>query len=164
MDTRHIEKSRYSALAEYAPLSGILILAALMCFCVFLIANEVKRSSAVLVPSFQPETIGEAVALSSPPTIPSAPALESSQSFTEASIMLDRADARNLAPPDRKRTKSAAEVPRRLAKAREPRKPAASSYRISGSRVKESKGVRMLLIALWHRSKKSRKDYTQAGR
>ena len=163
MHTRHIEKSRHSALAEYAPLSGVLILAALMCFCVFLIANEVKRSSAVPAPSVQPATTDEAVALSSPPTIPIAPDLESSESSLKASVLLDR-EARNLSSPDRKRTKSAAEVPGRLAKAREQRKPAASSYRISGSPVKESKRVKMLLIALWHRSKKSRKDYTQAGR
>jgi hypothetical protein len=164
MHTRHIEKSSHSALAEYAPLSGVLILAALMCFCVFLIANEVKRSSAVPATSVQPATTDEAVALSSPPTIPIAPDLESSELSLKASVMLDRADAQNLASPDRKRTKSAAEVPGRLAKAREQRRPAASSYRISGSPVKESKRVKMLLIALWHRSKKSRKDYTQAGR
>ena len=164
MDTRHIQKLMHSALAEYAPLSGILILAALMCFCVFLIANEVKRSSAVVSPSAQPETIGEKVALSSSPASPSSPVSESSQSSTEDLVMVDRADAGNLALPERKKTKSAAEVPRRSAKAREPRKPAANSYRISGSPVRESRRVKMLLIALWHRSKKPRKDYTQAGR
>ena len=102
MDTRHIQKLMHSALAEYAPLSGILILAALMCSCVFLIANEVKRWSALVLPSAQPETIGEKVALSSSPAIPSSPASESSQFSTEDSVMVDRTDARNLALPERK--------------------------------------------------------------
>ena len=62
METKDIERSRLSALAEYAPLSGILILAALMCFCVFFIANQVKRSGAVVVQSAQHETIGEPLA------------------------------------------------------------------------------------------------------
>jgi hypothetical protein len=110
MDTRDIERPRHSALAEYAPLSGILILAALMCLCVFLLANEVKRSGAVLVQSAQPETIGEARALSSPLGLPIAPALASSQSSSEASVMLDQGDGeRNAALADRKRIKSVGE-------------------------------------------------------
>jgi hypothetical protein len=164
MDTRHIERPRQSALAAYAPLSGVLILAALMCFCIFLFANEVKRSRAVLVQSARPETIGEAGALSSPSAIPTAPALASSQSFTVAPVMPDRDDERILALPARKRTKSAGEGPRRFAKARDLRKSAANSYRILGPPMKAPKRVKVLLVALWHRSKMSRKGYTQAGR
>jgi hypothetical protein len=164
MDTRDIKSPTHSTLAEYAPLSGILILAALMCFCIFLFANEVKRSRAVLVPSARPEAIGEARALSSPLAIPIAPALASRQSSTVAPVMPDRDDERNLALPDRKRTKSAGGGPRRFAKARDLRKFAANSYRILGSPMKASKRVKMLLVALWHRSKIFRKGYPQAGR
>jgi hypothetical protein len=82
MDTKDIERPRQGALAEYAPLSGILILAALMCLCVFLLANEIKRSGTVLVQSAQSETIGEPLALSSPLALPIAPALASSQSYS----------------------------------------------------------------------------------
>jgi len=164
MDTRHIERLRQSALAEYAPLSGVLILAALMCFCIFLFANEVKRSRAVLVQSARPETIGEAGALSSPPAIPTAPALASTQSFTVAPVMPDRDDERNLALPYRKRTKSDEQGPRRFAKARDSRKSAANSYRILAPPMKAPKRVKMLLVALWRRSKMSRKGRTQTGR
>ena len=164
MDTRHIERLRQSALAQYAPLSGVLILAALMCFCIFLFANEVKRSGAVLVQSARPETIGEAGALSSLPAINTAPALPSSRSFTVAPVMPNRDDERNLALPERKRTKSAWEGPRRFAKARDLRKSAANSYRISGPPMKSPKRVKLLLVALWHRSKIARKGYTQAAR
>ena len=164
MDTRHIERPTHSALAEYAPLSGILILAALMCFCIFLFANEVKRSRAVLVEWARPQPIGEAGALSSPPAIPIAPALASSQSSTVAPVTPDRDDERNLALPDRKRTKSAGERSRRFTKARELRKSAANSYRILGSPMKAPKRVKMLLVALWHHSNMFRKGYTQAGR
>jgi hypothetical protein len=164
MDMRHIERLRQSALAEYAPLSGVLILAALMCFCIFLFANEVKRSGSVLVQSASPETIGEAGALSSLPAIPTAPALASSRSFTVAPVMPHRDDDRNLALADKKRTKSAGEGPRRLAKARDLRKSATNSYRILGPPMKAPKRVKVLLVALWHRSKMSRKGYPQSGR
>ena len=164
MDTRHIERPTHSALVEYAPLSGILILAALICLCVFLLANEVKRSEAVLVQSARPEAIGEAGALSSPLAIPMAPASALSQPSTVAPVMPDRDDERNLALPDRKRTKSAGEGSRRLAKARDLRKSAANSYRILGSPMKATKRVKMLLVALWHRSKTFRRGYAQAGR
>jgi hypothetical protein len=164
MDTRHIERPAHSALVEYAPLSGILILAALMCFCIFLFANEVKRSSAVLVQSATPEAIGEAGALSSPLAIPIAPASALSQPSTVAPVMPDRDDERNLALPDRKRTKLAGEGSRRFAKARVLRKSAVNSYRISSSPMRATKRVKVLLIALWHRSKIIRKDYIQTAR
>ena len=166
MDTRHIERSRHSALAEYAPLSGILILAALMCLCIFLLANEVKRSGAVLVQAARPETIGEARTLSSPLALPIAPALASNQSSSEASVMLDRGDGeRNVALPDRKRIKSAGEGPRRFAKARDLRKSTANPYRVLGSpQMRASKRIKMLLVVLWHRSKIFRRGYAQAGR
>jgi hypothetical protein len=164
MDTRHIERPAHSALVEYAPLSGVLVLAALMCFCIFLFANEVKRSNSVLVQSARPETIGEAGALSSLPSIPTAPALASSRSFTVAPAVPDRDDERNLAFPDRKRAKSAGEGPRRFVKARDLRKSAANTYRILGPPMKAPKRVKVLLVALWHRSKMSRKAYPQAGR
>jgi hypothetical protein len=164
MDTRHIEKPAHSALVEYAPLSGILILAALMCFCIFLYTNEVKRSRAVLVQSARPEEIGKAGALSSPLAIPIAPALALSQPSTVAPAMTDRDGERNLALPDRKRTKSAGEGSRRFAKARDLRKSAANSYRILGSPMKATKRVKVLLIALWHRSKIIRKGYIQTAR
>jgi hypothetical protein len=163
-DTRPIERPMQSALAEYAPLSGVLILAALMCFCIFLFANEVKRSGEVLAQSAGPETMGEAGVVSPPPAIPTAPALASSQSFTVTPVMPDRDDERNLALPDRKRTKSAGAGPRRFAKARDLRKSAANSYRILGPLMKAPKRVKVMLVALWHRSKVSRKGYTQTGR
>ena len=164
MDTRLIERLKHSTLADYAPLSGILILAALMCFSVFLLANEVKRSRTVLVQSARPETIAEAGPLSSPRATSIVPASASSQSPTEASVAPDRDDERNRALPDTKRSKSAGEGPRRFAKARDLWKSAASSYRISGSPMKAPKRVKMLLVALWHRSKTFRKGYPQAGR
>jgi hypothetical protein len=164
MNTGHIERPTHSALVEYAPLSGILILAALMCFCIFLFANEVKRSRAVLVQSTRPKAIGEAGALSSPLTIPIVPALALSQPSTVAPVMPDRDDERNLALPDRKRTKSAGEGSRRFAKARDFRKSAANSSRILGSPMKATKRVKMLLVALWHRSKMIRKGYIQTAR
>jgi hypothetical protein len=164
MDTRQIERPAHSALVEYAPLSGILILAALMCFCIFLFANEVKRSTAVLVQSARPEAIGEARALSSPLAIAIAPALALGQPSTVAPVMPDRDDERNLALPDRKRTKSTGEGSRRFAKARDLRKSAANSSRILGSPMKATKRVKVLLIALWHRSKMIRKGYRQTAR
>jgi hypothetical protein len=164
MDTRHSKRPKHSALAEYAPLSGILILAALMCFCIFLLANEVKRSRAVLVQSAQTETIGEPVALSSPLATPIVPALVSSQSPSEASVMPHRDDERNLARPDRKSTKSPGEAPRRFAKARDLRKSIANYNRVLGSPIKAPKRVKMLLVALWHRNQIFQKSYTQAGR
>jgi hypothetical protein len=90
METKDIERPRHSALAEYAPLSGILILAASMCLCIFLLANDVKRSGAVLVQSAPTETNGEPRALFSPVALPIAPALASSQTSSEALVMLDR--------------------------------------------------------------------------
>jgi hypothetical protein len=164
MDTRQIERPAHSAPVEYAPLSGILILAALMCFCIFLVANEVKRSTTVLVQSATPEAIGKAGALSSPPAIPIAPALALSRPSTVAPVMTDRDDERNLALPNRKKTKSAGEGSRRFAKARDLRKFAANSYRILGSPMKAPKRVKMLLVALWHRSKMIRKGYLQKAR
>jgi hypothetical protein len=164
MDTRHIERPARSALVEYAPLSGILILAALMCFCIFLFANEVKRSEAVLVQLARPEAIGEAGALSSPLAIPVASASALSQPSTVAPGMPDRDDERNLALPDRKRTKSAGEGSRRFAKGRDLRKSAASSYRILGSPMKTTKRVKLLLVVLWHRSKIIRKGYIRTAR
>ena len=107
MDKKDIERPRHSALAEYAPLSGILILAALICLCVFLLANEVKRSGAVLVQSAQPETIGEPRALSSPVALPVASNLASSQASSEAPVTLDRGDGeRKVALADKKTIKS----------------------------------------------------------
>jgi hypothetical protein len=137
-----------------------------MCLCVFLLANEVKRSGAVLVQSAQPETIGEPRALSSPVAFPVAPTLASSQASSEAPVTLDRGDGeRNVALPDRKRIKSAGEGPRRLAKARDLRKSAANPYRIFDSpSMRASKRIKMLLLALWHRSKTFRRGYAQAGR
>jgi hypothetical protein len=164
MDTRHTERPVHNALVEYAALSGILILAALMCFCIFLFANEVKRSSAVLVQSATPETIGEAGALPSPLAIPIAPASALSQPSTVAPVMPDRDDELNLALPDRKRTRSDEEGSRRFAKARDLRKSAANSYRILGSPMKATKRVKVLLIALWHRSKIIRKGHIQTAR
>jgi hypothetical protein len=167
METKDIERSRLSALAKYAPLSGILILAALMCFCVFLLANEVKRSGAVVVQSAQHETIGEPSALSSPVALAIAPPLASTQTSSEAPVMLDQGNGeRKVALPDReKRIKSIGEGPRRLAKARDLRKPATNPYRIFGSPpMKASKRIKKLLVALWHRSKIFRRGYAQAGR
>ena len=166
MDKKDIERPRHSALAEYAPLSGILILAALMCLCVFLLANEVKRSGAVLVQSAQPETIGESRAPSSPVALTVAPTLASSQASSEAPVMLDRGDGeRSLALADRKRIKSVGEGPRRFAKARDLRKSIANPYRSFGSpSMRASKRIKMLLVALWHRSKTFRRRYAQAGR
>ena len=166
MDKKDIERPRHSALAEYAPLSGILILAALMCLCVFLLANEVKRSGAVLVQSAQPETIGEPRALSSPVALPVAPTLASSQASSEAPVMLDRGDGeRKVALADKKRFKSVGEGPRRFAKARDLRKSTANPYRSFGSPpMRASKRIKMLLVALWHRSKTFRRGYAQAGR
>jgi hypothetical protein len=163
MDTRHIERPAYSALVEYAPLSGILILAALMCFCISLYTNEVKRSRAVLVQSAGPEAIGKAGAFSPPLAIPIAPALAFSQPSTVAPVMTERDDEPNLALPDRKRTKSAGEGSRRSAKARDLRKSAANST-LLGSPMKATKRVKLLLIALWHRSKIIRKGYKQTAR
>ena len=166
MDTRHIERPAHSVLVEYAPLSGILILAALMCFCIFLFANEVKRSGAVLVQSAQPETIGEPGALSSPVALPVAPTLASSQASGEAPVMLDRGDGeRKVALADKKTIKSFGETPRRFAKARDLRKSAANPHRLFGSHsMRASKRIKMLLVALWHRSRTFRRAYAQAGR
>jgi hypothetical protein len=164
MDTKHTQSPAHSALVEYAPLSGILILAALMCFCIFLFANEVRRSETVLVQLTRPEAIGEAGALSSPLPIPIAPASALNQPSTVAPVMPDRDDERNLALPDRKRTKSAGEGSRRFAKARVLRKSTVNSYRILGSPMKATKRVKVLLIALWHRSKMIRKGYIQTAR
>jgi hypothetical protein len=166
MDTKDIERPRHSALAEYAPLSGILILTAAMCLCIFLIANEVKRSGAVLVQSAQPETSGEPRALSSPVALPIAPALASSQTSSEALVIPDRGDGeRNVALPDKKRIESTGEGPRRFAKARDLRKSAANRYRIFGSpTMRASKRIKMLLVALWHRCKMFRKGYAQRDR
>ena len=166
MEKKDVERPKYSALAEYAPLSGILILAALVCLCVFLLANEVKRSGAVLVQSAQPETIGEPRALSSPVALPIAPALASSQTSSEAPVMLDRGDGgRKVALADKKRFKSVGEGPRRSPKARDLRKPTAIPYRLFGSPpMRASKRIKMLLVALWHRSKTFRRGYAQAGR
>ena len=164
MDTRHIERPAHSVLVEYAPLSGILILAALMCFCIFLFANEVKRSEAVLVQLARPEAIGEAGALSSSLATPIAPASALSQPSAVAPVMPDRDDERNLALPERKRTKSAGKGSRRFAKGRDLRKSAASSYRILGSPMKATKRAKTLLVALWRRSKMIRKGYIQTPR
>ena len=165
MDKKDIKRPRHSALADYAPLSGILILAALMCLCVFLLANEVKRSGAVLVQSAQPETIGEPGASSSPVAPPVAPTSASSQAASEAPVMLDRGDGeRKVALADKKTIKSVGESPRRFAKARDLRKSTAIPYRLFGSPpMRASKRIKML-VALWHRSKRFRRGYAQAGR
>jgi hypothetical protein len=146
MDKKDIERPRHSALAEYAPLSGILILA-VMCLCVFLLANEVKRSGAVLVQSAQPETIGEPGAPSSPVALPIAPTLASSQTSSETPVMLDRGEGeRKVALADKKRIKS-------------------NPYRSFGSPpMRASKRIKMLLVAIWHCSKTFRRGYAQAGR
>jgi hypothetical protein len=108
MDTRERERPRNSALSEYAPLSGILIFAALMCLCIILLANEVKRSAAILAPmafgkipvaTAQPEA-REATSSSSigqTGRLPIAPALASSQSSGEGSVMAElRKSSANL--------------------------------------------------------------------
>ena len=166
MDKKDIERPRHSALAEYAPLTGILILAALICLCVFLLANEVKRSGAVLVQSAQPETIGEPRALSSPVALPVASNLASSQASSEAPVTLDRGDGeRKVALADKKTIKSVGEGPRRFAKARDLRKSTANPYRsFCSPPMRVSKRIKMLLVALWHRSKRFRRGYAQAGR
>jgi hypothetical protein len=174
MDTGDIEGPRNSALAEYTPLCGILITAALMCLCVILLANGVKRSVEILaqtassklsVATTQPEVLGEAQAPSSSPIAQRgrrdiAPTLASSQSSSEASVMPDQGDGeRKLALSDRIR-----EDPRRFAKVREVdlRKSTANLHRISGSPpMGASRHLRILLVALWqrtlHRIKISRK-------
>jgi hypothetical protein len=179
MDTRDIEGPRNRALAEYAPLCGILITAALMCLCVILLANGVKRSveilaqtasSKVSVATTQPEVLGEAQAPSSSPIaqrgrLDIAPTLASSQSSSEASVMPDQGDQeRKVALSDRKRTESIREDPRRFAKVREVdlRKSTANLHRISGSPpIGASRHLRILLVTLWqrtlHRIKISRK-------
>lgn len=178
MDTRDIERPRNNALSDYAPLSGILIFAALMCFCIILLANGVKRSGAILaqtafrkvpVAAPQAESFGEAPAPSSSAIaqrgrLHIAPALVSSQSSGEASVTPDQGDSeRMLALSDRQRTKSIREGSRRFAKVREVdlRKSTANLYRISGSPpMGSSRHFKMLLGALWqrslHRSKISR--------
>jgi hypothetical protein len=66
---------------------------------------KVKRSGAVLVQS-QRETIGEPRTLSSPVALPVAPTLASSQTASEAPVMLDRGDGeRKVALADKKRIK-----------------------------------------------------------
>jgi hypothetical protein len=182
MDTRDIERSRNGALSDYAPLSGILIFAALMCLCIILLANGVKRSGAILaqtafrkvpVATAQTEALAEAQAPSSSPIaqrgdLQIAPALASSQSSGEASVMPDQGESeRKLALSDKQRTKSIREDPRRFAKVREVdlRKSTANLYSISGSPpMGASRHLKMLLVALWqrslHRSKISRNGYT----
>jgi hypothetical protein len=170
MNRRDIETPRSSALADYAPLSGILVLAALMCFCVFLIANGVKRSAAALAQTYffqvadkaaQTGTPGEAEAAFSPPIaqrgrLHIAPTLPSSQSSSEASVMPDQGDdARKLALSDRQRIKSLWKDPRRFLNVRDAdmRKPRESLYRISGAPPMHiSRHLKITLIVLWRRS------------
>jgi hypothetical protein len=131
-----------------------------------LLANEVKRFGAGLVQSAQPETIGEPLALSSPIALPIAPALASSQTSSEALVMLDRGDGeRKIALADKKRIKSVGEGPRRFAKSRDLRKSIANPYRLFGSSpMRAFKPIKMLLVAPWHRGKIFRRGYAQAGR
>jgi hypothetical protein len=134
MDTRDRERPRNSALPEYASLSGILIFAALMCLCIILLANGVKRSVAILaqttfekvpVTTAQPEAreatsssrIGQGGSLLT------APALASSRSSGQGSV---RAGLR---------------------------KSAANPDRISGSRsMGASRRLKLGPVALWQRS------------
>jgi hypothetical protein len=181
MNRRDNETPRSSALVDYAPLSGILVLAALMCFCVFLIANGVKRSAAALAQTYfaqvsdkaaQAGAPGEAEAAFSPPIaqrgrlhIP--PTLASGQSSSEASVIPDQGDGeRKLALSDRQRIKSLWKDPRRFLNVREAgmRKPGESLYRISGApSLHISRHLKMTLIVLrrrsLQRSKISQREY-----
>jgi hypothetical protein len=159
-----------TALVDYAPLCGILILAALMCFCIFLIANGAKRSAAALAQTYfsqvfdkaaQTGTPGEAEAAFSWPIaqrglLHIAPTLASGQSSSEALVMPDQGDGqRKLALSDRKRIKPIWRDPRRFLDVREAgiRKSRANLYRISGApSMYISRHLEMTLIALWRRS------------
>jgi hypothetical protein len=181
MNRRDNERPRNTALVDYAPLSGILILATLMCFCVFLIANGVKRSAAVLAQTYlsqvsdkaaQTGALREAEAAFSTPIaqrgrLHLAPTLASGQSSGKASIMPGQGDdQRKLALSDRQRIKPIWRDPRRFLDVREAdmRKPTANLYQISGApSMYISRHLKMTLIALWRRSlqpgKISQKQY-----
>jgi hypothetical protein len=139
-----------SALVDYAPLSGILILATLMCFLVFLIASGVKRSAAVLAQTYfsqisdkaaQTGALREAEAAFSPPIaqrrrLHLAPTLASGQSSGEASVMPGQGDnQQKLTLSDRQRIKPIWRDPKRFLDVREAdmRKPTANLYQISGA-------------------------------
>jgi hypothetical protein len=170
MDRRDNERPRNTDLVDYAPLCGILILAAFMCFCVFLIANGVKRSATVLAQTYFSKvsgntarngTLGEAQATFSPPIdewghLHLSPASASDQSSNQASVMPDQGDGeRKLTLSDRQRIKSIWKDPRRLLNVREGdlRKSRANLYKISAApSIYVSRHLKMLLIALWQRS------------
>jgi hypothetical protein len=98
MDTREMERPGNSALSEYASLSGILIFGALICLCIVLLANGVKRSAAILAQT----TFGNVPVTTAQPAAPEvtsssrigqglliAPVLPSSQSSSQGSVMAD---------------------------------------------------------------------------
>jgi hypothetical protein len=162
-----------TALVDYTPLCGILVLAALMCFCIFLIASGVKRSAPALSQTYFPqvfdgaaqnEAAGEAEAAFSAPIgqrgrLHIAPTLASVQSSSEASVMPDQGDdQRKLALSDlsdRQRIKRIWRDPKRFLNVREAdtRKPRASLHQLSGPpSIYISRHLKMTLIALWRRS------------
>jgi hypothetical protein len=166
MNRRDNETPKSSALRDYAPLSGILVLAALMCFGVFLIANGVKLSAAALAQPYfsqasdkaaQAGTPGEAEAAFSPPIaqrgrLPIAPNLASGQSSSEASVTPGE---RKLIFSDRQRIKSIRKDLSRFLNVRETdmRKPSETLYKISGAPPMHiSRHLKMTLIVLWQRS------------
>src|SRR5580704_11152595 len=100
MDTREMERPGNSALSEYASLSGILIFGALICLCIALLANGVKRSAAMIAQT----TFGNVPVTTAQPAAPEvtsssrigqggrlliAPVLPSSQSSSQGSVMAD---------------------------------------------------------------------------
>jgi hypothetical protein len=148
------DNSQERTLADYAWLSGILLLVFLMCFSIILLANGAKQRARILGPTASTasssSTFGESGRSDFIPT------LTPSESLSKAPAPLAMPDqtgdeAQKLALPGMEKAETTRENPGHFAGVREVtlRKSRPNHYRRSGSHG--SKRVKTLLIALWHR-------------